>query len=92
MEIRTNAGYINTDSVHIGESEFVIGISSSARETQFVTWECKNKDNYFWGHYMTDRRAAEQDLVQRAADRLSLLATLENHQADRPPKKKERER
>ena len=50
MEIRTNAGYIITDSVHIGESEFVIGISSSARETQFVTWECKNKDNYFWGH------------------------------------------
>lgn len=92
MAERTNAGYTITDSLTIGESEFVIGKADTAYGPQFVTWECKNKDNYFWGHYLNDRRTAEQDLVQRATERLSLLATLENKQEDRPPKKKERER
>ncbi len=92
MDVRINAGYTITDSLFIGESEFVIGKADTAYGTKFVTWECTNGDYYFWGHYMNDRRAAEQDLVQRATERLSLLATLENKQEDRPPKKKERER
>lgn len=28
MDIRTNAGYIITDCVHIGENEFVLGVHS----------------------------------------------------------------
>ncbi len=30
MNIRMNAGYIITDSVHVGEMEFVLGVHSIA--------------------------------------------------------------
>ena len=37
MNIRINAGYIITDSIHVGETEFVLGVHSTA-PSQFVTW------------------------------------------------------
>ena len=36
----------------------------------FVTWECKDGNNYFWGHYLTTRKAAERDLLERAVQEL----------------------
>ena len=48
MNIRINAGYIITDSIHVGETEFVLGVHSTA-PSQFVTWACKNGTDYFWG-------------------------------------------
>ena len=45
---RTNAGYTITDSIFIGKAEFVIGHNPSF-STPYVTWECKDGDNYFWG-------------------------------------------
>lgn len=69
MALRTNAGYTITDSIHIGAAEFVIGMSNTA-PTRFVTWECKDGDNYFWGHYTSDRKAAERDLLKRAGHEL----------------------
>ena len=53
MNIRINAGYIITDSIHVGETEFVLGVHSTA-PSQFVTWACKNGTDYFWGHYFSD--------------------------------------
>ena len=38
MDIRTNAGYIITDCVHIGETEFVLGVHANHPD-MFVTWE-----------------------------------------------------
>lgn len=62
MDIRTNAGYIITDCVHIGENEFVLGVHSKHPD-MFVTWEySKENDSYFWGHYHTDLFAAQKDL------------------------------
>ena len=72
MTMRTNAGYTITQSIHIGSAEFVLG-ESSADPAQFVTWACKDGDNYFWGHYMTDKLAALRDLLDRAGEELSLL-------------------
>ncbi len=89
MSQRTNIGYTITDSITIGTTEFVIGENQTKNGTQYVTWACKNGDHYFWGHYMTDRRAAEQDLVGRAQQELSLLAALKPRQE---PKGKEQER
>ena len=37
MEMRINAGYTITDSVHIGKAEFVIGEMPNA-PAPFVTW------------------------------------------------------
>ena len=46
MEQRTNVGYVITDSVHIGDTEFVIGQSEND-PARFVTWACDNGDYYY---------------------------------------------
>ena len=38
MDYRENAGYIITDSCHVGDSEFVLGVHLTAPQ-QFVTWK-----------------------------------------------------
>ena len=50
MKQRINVGYVITDSVHIGETEFVIGQSEND-PARYVTWACDNGDYYYWGHY-----------------------------------------
>ena len=45
MDYRENAGYIITDSCHVGESEFVLGVNLTGRH-QFVTWNCKGGTGY----------------------------------------------
>ncbi|MDD4509296.1 MAG: hypothetical protein PHY23_00010 [Oscillospiraceae bacterium] len=87
MSERINAGYVITDSVFIGDSEFVIGANSTSLGTMYVTWQCKDGDNYFWGHYLSDRRAAEKDLLDRAGNELRL-----QRQQEQKSKNKERER
>ena len=69
MNVRINQGYVITDSIHIGKAEFVIGEMSNT-PAPFVTWECKDGNNYFWGHYLTTRKAAERDLLERARETL----------------------
>ena len=71
MSQRTNAGYTITDSLTIGNTEFVIG-KNNATPPMFVTWACKGGNDYFWGHYMETREAAERDLLNRAAIELKL--------------------
>lgn len=70
MSIRINAGYIITDSVHVGETEFVMGVHSKA-PSQSVTWACKNGTDYFWGHYFSDPLLAMKDLLARANQELA---------------------
>ena len=65
MEQRMNIDYIITDSIRVGETEFVLG-EHRKDPNRFVTWECKNGTDYYWGHYLTSRKAAEKDLVNRA--------------------------
>ena len=40
MEIRQNEGYAITDSFHLGEEEFVLGVHLKAAN-QYVTWRCR---------------------------------------------------
>lgn len=87
MERRTNAGFIITDSIHIGNSEFVIGIHTSAPRS-YVTWQCRNGNNYFWGHYFEDRQSAERDLLERAGQELEFETEKQASKA----KSRERER
>lgn len=72
MDVRMNAGYIITSSVHVGKSEFVLGISTKA-PGQFVTWKCSGGTDYYWGHYFSDQFAAEKDLVARAQEEIEIL-------------------
>ena len=46
MDYRENAGYIITDSCHVGDSEFVLGVHLTAPQ-QFVTWKCTDRKDYY---------------------------------------------
>lgn len=89
MSERTNAGYTITDSIFIGKAEFVIGENPNY-PAPYVTWECKDGNNYFWGHYLGTRKAAEQDLLNRAQDELRLQE--QEKPTEKNNKNKERDR
>jgi len=76
MEKEINAGYVITDRLTIGNTEFVIG-QREAEPVQFVTWKCtKGEKDYYWGHYLRDRLAALEDLCNRALDEIHYLRSL----------------
>ena len=85
MNMRRNAGYIITDSIHVGEMEFVLGVHSTAAN-QFVTWACKGGNDYFWGHYHSDLLTATKDLLERATQELEFCM---NEKAQSPQKEPE---
>ena len=87
MADRVNEGYTITDSIHVGNAEFVIGKSSSA-PAMYVTWECKGGDYYFWGHYFTDPLEAKKDFLARAGEELEYLMTRQSR-SDKNAKGKE---
>lgn len=91
MEQRINEGYVITDSIHIGNAEFVIGENQTKYGTMYVTWRCKDRDNFFWGHYLSDRQAAERDLLARAEKELDYQIQ-RKESAERVSKGKDRER
>jgi len=77
MEKEINAGYVITDRLTVGNAEFVIG-QREAEPAQFVTWKCrKGEKDYFWGHYLSDRLAALEDLCNRALDEIHYLRSLQ---------------
>jgi len=91
MNLRMNAGYIITDSVHVGEMEFVLGVHSTAAN-QFVTWACKDGKDFYWGHYYDDLLSATKDLLARATQELEFcLSGREQDKAPTPAPRKEPE-
>ena len=85
MGHRMNAGYLITDSIHIGTTEFVLGVSIAER-SMFVTWACQGSDYYYWGHY-------HSDLLERAGAELEYQMTKQERSGEQPEKSgKERER
>ena len=82
-----NAGYIITDAVHVGETEFVLGVHSEA-PFQFVTWACKGGNDYFWGHYHSDLLSATKDLLERATQELEFCMS-HDEKAQSPQKEPE---
>ena len=69
---RTNAGFVITTSIPVGNAEFVLGVNMK-NPNSFVTWECKGQTDYFWGHYMDSLLKATKDLCQRAMDGILYL-------------------
>jgi len=87
MNFRMNAGYIITDSIRVGEMEFVLGVHSTAAH-QFVTWACKGGNDYFWGHYHSDLLSATKDLLERATQELEFCMS-HDEKAQSPQKEPE---
>lgn len=72
MDMRINQGYIITDSCQVGDSEFVLGVHSTAPQ-QFVTWKCTGRTDYYWGHHFSTLFDAQKDLVARAQEEVQFL-------------------
>ena len=90
--MRINAGYEIISSVHIGNSEFVLGVNINAPD-QFVTWKCSNGNDYCWGHYFGDLFAAEKNLIVRAQEEIEYLEQINSKSEKRKQvKEKARER
>ena len=89
MDARINEGYIITDSIQVGETEFVLGKLDS-KIPMYVTWACKGGDNYYWGHYFSDPLEAKQDLLDRANEELEYLK-IRQGRSDKGPKETEKE-
>ena len=72
-----NAGYIITDRLTVENAEFVIG-QREAAPAQFVTWQCrKGEKDYFWGHYVSNRLAAVEDLCKRTLEEIEYLRSFQ---------------
>ena len=74
MAQRSNAGYVITQSIHVKDSEFVLG--EHPESGMYVTWLCKNGSDYFWGHYCDNYYNALKDLCERATQEVDYLASI----------------
>jgi len=90
MDQRINEGYVITDSIQVGETEFVFGKLDS-KIPMYVTWACKGGDNYYWGHYFSDPMEAKKDLLARAGEELEYQMN-RKARAEAAPKKQDKER
>ena len=90
MADRINEGYTITDSIQVGEMEFVFGEMDS-NPSMYVTWACKGGDNYFWGHYFSDLLEAKKDLLGRANDEVRYQMEWRARAAERQPKEPDKE-
>lgn len=81
---RTNAGFVITTSIPVGNVEFVMGVNMK-NPNSFVTWKCREQTDYFWGHYMDSLLKATKDLCQRAMEEVLYLEQKEKKAAQRNP-------
>ena len=88
MAERIKSGYTIIQCVSVGNTEFVLGENQKAPDP-YVTWECRNETNYYWGHYFGSYFRARTDLFERARD----LSQREEERAEAKARRgKERER
>lgn len=83
MDWRKNEGYIITNSMTIGESEIVLGVHEKM-PNMFVTWECKDKTDYYWGHYSTNLLEAQKDFCKRGLDKVRFYEQMKKKKPPEP--------
>lgn len=71
-DIRTNAGFVITNSISVGNAEFVMGVNMKNPDN-FVTWKCSGGSDYYWGHYTDSLLKATKDLCLRALEEVQYL-------------------
>ena len=74
---------IITDAIHIGDTEFVLGVSMT-HPGQFFTWKCRNKTHYDDAQRFSVLADAQKSVVLRAQEE---IARLEQLALDQPPKR-----
>ena len=74
MEQRTNAGYVITSSITVGQKEIVLGEKKGvSTPSQYVTWSCVNGDSYNHGHYFASELSAKKDFCDRTMSEIEFL-------------------
>ena len=67
MKQRTNQGYTIIASIALPDEEYVLGEKQTeSNEPKYVTWCCINKNSYYHGHYIDDKKVAMKDMYERA--------------------------
>ena len=69
-EIKTHVGYQIIETVKINDVEFVLGEKFNSVCSKYVTWYCKNNEDYNFGHYFNDKQKAQLNLYNRALKEL----------------------
>lgn len=80
-DMRTNAGFVITNAIMVGNKEFVLGVNRKNPKS-FVTWECKGETDYFWGHYTDSLLKATRDLCQRVMGEVEYLEQAEQERKE----------
>lgn len=70
--IRQNAGYTILQSCKVGNQEIVLGENLKAPDP-YVTWMCRNGNDYNFGHYCSTMLSASRDFMRRVNRELNLL-------------------
>ena len=83
-DIRTNAGFVITNSIPVGNAEFVLGVNMKNPDN-FVTWKCSGGSDYDWGHYTDSLLKATKDLCLRVLEEVQYLEQ-KQEQADQMKK------
>lgn len=69
---RINEGFVIVSAIPIGNTEFVLGVNMK-NAGSFVTWECKDKIDYFSGRYTDNLLKATRDLCERVMEEVEYL-------------------
>lgn len=80
-DIRTNAGFVITNAIPVGNREIVLGVNMKNPQS-FVTWECKEGTDYYWGHYTDNLIKATRDLCQRVIGKVDYLELAEQERRE----------
>ena len=83
IDWRENVGYVITNQITIGDSEIVLGVHKSM-PNMFVTWECTNKNNYFWGHYFSSLLSAQKDFCKRGLQKVKFYEKNKTQKKNEP--------
>ncbi len=70
MRILLNYEIIKSEEYEKG-SEIVLGHNPNNEISPYVTWCCKNKNDYYFGHYIKNKNKALEDYHTRLKEKYS---------------------
>lgn len=78
---RENAGYVITNSIKIASLEIVMGEADGNNGKKYVTWQCRNGNDYNHGHYYDNKLDAKADFCKRVLTETAFQKSIEpkNH-------------
>lgn len=76
----TNAGYAIIEYEQYNENagnDYYIVLGADFKTNRFVTWNCTNADDFYWGHYFNSYIDARIDYHKRLVEAYKLRKEME---------------